>query len=57
MAHVLHRLVQGLGQLFGAGAVVLHQVKRHARGRLDAHAGQAPQRLDQRVKGMGLAHG
>jgi hypothetical protein len=34
----------------GALAVVLQQVKRHARGGLDADAGQAAQRIDQCVE-------
>ncbi|MPN03753.1 hypothetical protein SDC9_150987 [bioreactor metagenome] len=44
------RLVQRAREHLCALAVVLQHVKSHALRRLDAHARQAPQRLDQGVQ-------
>ena len=57
VAHAAHRLGQRLRQRQRALAVVLQQVKRHARGRLHAHPRQAPQRLHQGVQGVAGGHG
>jgi hypothetical protein len=40
---------QGTGQGLGRRTIVLQQVKRHALGRFNSHAGQAAQRLNQSV--------
>ena len=53
--HVVDRLLQRAREQLRAFAVVLQQVEGHARGRLHAHAGQAAQRLDQRVERTGSA--
>jgi hypothetical protein len=41
--------LQGIGDAARAVAVVLQQMPGHALRRLDADAGQAPQRVDERV--------
>ncbi len=50
MLDAIGRAAQGVAQLAGAFAVVLQQVVSHALGRLRPHAGQDPQRLDQRLQ-------
>ena len=56
MAHLRYRLLQRARQHLRALAVVLQQMKRHALRRAHADAGQAPQRLDQGVEGVGVGH-
>ena len=57
MAHMVDRMLQGVGDLQGAWLVVLQQMKGHARGRLGAHAGQTAQGVCQSVKGIAVGHG
>ena len=50
------RLLQRRDDALRAFPVVLEQVERHALRRLDAHAGQAFEGLDQRIERMGIRH-
>jgi len=56
VVHRAHGVFERTRELLSPCAVVLQQVKGHARGRLDAHARQPPQGLDQRIERMGLGH-
>ncbi len=54
MAQIAHRARQRASEHVGALGIVLQQVIGHAPRGSDAHAGQAPQRLDQRDQRFGF---
>ena len=56
MVHIVGSILQGAGQCQRAGTVMLQQMKRHARGRLHAHAWQTAQRLDQASSELSISH-
>jgi hypothetical protein len=48
--------LQGTGQGQRTRTIMLQQMKRHARGRLDPNSWQTFERLDQNFKGVGVSH-
>ena len=56
MTHVFGSFLQSTRQRLRPRTVMLQQVKRHARGRLDSHARQTAQGLDQRVNRLVICH-